>query len=286
MPAARARIALELVHPSLGIDLPAATEPGGPHDPGQLPPLRVECNHSGVLVGGEHSLIPIWRVDPGDVQSPDPLKRGHFLSTVQQAPVVGHERAPQLSVAVNHPVDTAICHRTNGSTSGGTKWRRWVSSGAMKLHLMDGTYELFRSHFGSPTADQPVRPGGRWRLRDHLVDAVAAQRVGRHSSGRCIRYGHRVVPQRGVRRLQDGGGHRCCAPRPVPACGASSRGPRGEGVADGRVRGGRCVGNRGLALGERSRPGGRAHPGQGPGPVLREPQDRRLRPSQPGIHRP
>ncbi len=75
------------------------------------------------------------------------------------------------------------------------------------------------------------------------------------------------------------------APRSVPSRRACTRGTRGEGMADDRVRGGRRACGCGLALGERCGSGRCAHPRQGSGAVLRQPEDRRLRPPQSGLHR-
>ena len=86
----------------------------------------------------------------------------------------------------------------------------------MKVHLVDGTYELFRYHFALPshiTADGP-RGGGDPGRAGH---GAAAARGGRHPRRRGHRPRHRVVPQRPLAGLQDERGHAARAAGPVPA---------------------------------------------------------------------
>ena len=46
--------------------------------------------------------------------------------------------------------------------------------GAMKIHLVDGTYELFRSHFGAPPRQDAERPRGRRDRRPAAQPLAAA----------------------------------------------------------------------------------------------------------------
>ena len=90
----------------------------------------------------------------------------------------------------------------------------------MKIHLVDGTYELFRSHFGAPPRlDAEGREVGATvgLLRSLLAAALHA---GRDPRGLRLRPRHRVVSQRPVRRLQDERRRR----RAI--CWHSSRSPR------------------------------------------------------------
>ena len=77
----------------------------------------------------------------------------------------------------------------------------------MRVHLIDGTYELFRYFYALPRHDDRGREESRrraaWsrRMLALLRDGVT------HVGGR-VRPGHRVVPQRPLRRLQDRRRHR------------------------------------------------------------------------------
>ena len=72
----------------------------------------------------------------------------------------------------------------------------------MDVHLVDGTYELFRHYYALPSARDAGRPGGRRRARRARVRARHDPRR-RHPRGRRHRSRHRVVPQPAVARLQD-----------------------------------------------------------------------------------
>ena len=71
----------------------------------------------------------------------------------------------------------------------------------MKVHLVDGTYELFRQHFGRAAREPDAGPYAATAgvLR---VDAAAARRR-RDPRRRGQRPRHRELPQRPVARLQD-----------------------------------------------------------------------------------
>ncbi len=92
----------------------------------------------------------------------------------------------------------------------------------MDVHLVDGTYELFRYHF---LAGEPG-PGAGGDGRGGAVGAGAGGRRGDPRGGRH-RPRHRVVPQRPVAHLQDLGGHAAGAARPVPRSSRRPCGPPG-----------------------------------------------------------
>ena len=121
------------------------------------------------------------------------------------------------------PDDSAVGHRVAGRVDG-----------RMDVHLVDGTYELFRYHFAPPTR---TSTRGATIGVVGIVLAAACER-GRHPRRRRHRPRHRVVPQRPVARLQVD--RRACrrellAQFPLVEDGA--RGGRLHRVADGRVRG-------------------------------------------------
>ena len=139
-------------------------------------------------------------------------------------------------------------------------------SPAMKVHLVDGTYELFRSHFGAPPREDA---GGR-----EVGATVGLLRSlwlllstpGRDARRLRLRPRDRVVPQRAVRRLQD---ERRRRPRPAGAVRPRREGGAGarpRGLADGGVRGRRRDRHRGgpLPRPARRRPGRALLAGQGP----------------------
>ena len=111
----------------------------------------------------------------------------------------------------------------------------------MVVHLVDGTYELFRQFYGR-------RRGGR--ASDRPLGAVAGvlhsilQMIEDGSDPRRRRHRprDRVVPQRSVAGLQDRRRRRPRAAGAVPAAGGRARGDGRRGVADGRARGRRRAG--------------------------------------------
>ena len=140
---------------------------------------------------------------------------------------------------------------------------------AMQVHLLDGTYELFRAHFGRPPhAGADGQPVGATL---GVVESVALALPRRRRHAPRLRHGprHPLLAQRSLRGLQDGGRHAPRAAGPVRPAGGRPAGARGRRLAHGRVRGRRWAGRRGGTL--RRPPVGRArhHPlaGQGHGPV-------------------
>ena len=85
----------------------------------------------------------------------------------------------------------------------------------MYVHLVDGTFELFRAYYGSPPSTDCQRQGGRRGARPRALDARVARRARRHARRHRVRSRHRVVSQRLVPRLQDRRRHRPGAVRAV-----------------------------------------------------------------------
>ena len=152
----------------------------------------------------------------------------------------------------------------------------------MQVHLVDGTYELFR-HFLAP------RPGHR---DADGVEVGATRAVVGVGARRCSRTGathvgvatdHVIESFRNDlwAELQDRRRHRPAAARAVPAPRGRARRARRHGVADGRVRGRRRARERGRGRGRRRarRAGDHLHARQGPRPVRRR-QGRAARPAQ------
>ena len=105
----------------------------------------------------------------------------------------------------------------------------------MRVHLVDGTYELFRQHFGASSRHGDRHP---YAAAAGVVGSTLDARPGRcHPCRRRLRPRHRELPQRHVARLQDQRGHAPGDPRPDPGGGAGARGSRIRRVGDGRVRG-------------------------------------------------
>ena len=86
----------------------------------------------------------------------------------------------------------------------------------MNVHLIDGTYELFR-HFYAVPAARDATGSEVGAVRGVLASVLAHARRRRHPRRRRHRPRHRVVPQRALARLQDRRGHR------PGAAGRSSR---------------------------------------------------------------
>ena len=133
-----------------------------------------------------------------------------------------------------------------------------LESGRVKVHLVDGTYELFRSYFGAPPPPAPTagRSGATRGLMRSLLGA--ADRARRHPRGLRVRPRHRVVPQRPLRRLQDQRGRAPRAARAVRAGRARDPRPRHRRLADGGVRGGRRPRHRRRPLGPTRRTSSRS----------------------------
>ena len=138
------------------------------------------------------------------------------------------------------------------------------------VHLVDGTYELFRHFYAVPSARDARRPRSGRRARRARLGARHARRR-RHAHRRGHRSRDRVVPQR------------TCGPATRPATASTRRcwsqfplleevltALRRDGVADGGVRGRRRAG-----VGRGARPratracdaGAHLHARQGPGAV-------------------
>ena len=147
----------------------------------------------------------------------------------------------------------------------------------MEVHLIDGTYELFRHHSVLPERGCGELPGGRDPGRDALGARPAGG--GRDARRRGHRHGDRVVPQRPLAGVQDRRRRRPRPARPVPPRGARPGGARRDRVAHARGRGRRRPRHRRRA--RRGGPPGDAgsglHARQGPGPV----RGRRGRPARP-----
>ena len=141
----------------------------------------------------------------------------------------------------------------------------------MRVHLVDGTYELFRYHFAMPSHVTDDGSGGR-RHPGGGRDRAAARRAGSDARRRGHRPRHRVVPQRPLGRLQVERGHAArAALRSSPLARGRAHGRRLHGVPDGRVRGRRRTrrGGRDRRGRRAGRAGAHLHPGQGPRPVRR-----------------
>ena len=117
----------------------------------------------------------------------------------------------------------------------------------MDVHLVDGTYELFRQHFGRP------EPGPYGAAIGVLELDSGPVRGRRHTCRRGLRPRHRVVPQRPVAGLQDERRDAARAARPAAGVRGRARRDGRDRVADDRVRGGRRDGCSG-----RDRSSGRA----------------------------
>ena len=105
----------------------------------------------------------------------------------------------------------------------------------MLVHLVDGTYELFRHFHGLRRFT--ARGSAVRRRRGRAADGAADVRAGRDAPRRRHRPRHRVVPQRPLARLQDRGRHRAGAARAVPSARGRARGDGRRRLADGRARG-------------------------------------------------
>ena len=105
----------------------------------------------------------------------------------------------------------------------------------MILHLIDGTYELFRHFYGFRRTNLPPPPlgavAGVLGTIMQMLDEGATHVGGRHRSR------HRIVPQRSLARLQDRRGHRSGVVGAVPSPRRVPRRHGGDDMADGRARG-------------------------------------------------
>ena len=108
----------------------------------------------------------------------------------------------------------------------GAAVRRIGAEERMRLHLVDGTFELFRAHFSKrpghgrrPTAATSRRRVG---LADSLRALLRDPARGGHPRRRRLRQPHPLLPQRPLRRLQDRGGR---APRSSSPSSTTPRRP-------------------------------------------------------------
>ena len=92
----------------------------------------------------------------------------------------------------------------------------------MEIHLIDGTYELFRHYYAVPSARDADGRGGRRRPRRRRLGARHDQ-PRRDPRRRRDRPRHRVVPQPALARLQDRRRHRARSARAVPAARRRAR---------------------------------------------------------------
>ena len=136
----------------------------------------------------------------------------------------------------------------------------------LNVHLVDGTYELFRYHY-SPANKDPDR-GAHARRGGVLPDAA---RAGRHPCRGGDGPRHRVLPQRPLGRVQGRVRRGPPAEGAVPGGRGRAASRRVHGVGHGRAGGGRRAGRgRGRGCGRRAGRAGRdLHAGQGPRPVRR-----------------
>ena len=95
---------------------------------------------------------------------------------------------------------------------------------AMRVHLVDGTYELFRQNFGRSGRDDPRRHAATIGV---LTSTLGAPRRRRHPRRRGERSRHRELPQRPVADVQDERGHAARAAGPDPAGRGGARAPWG-----------------------------------------------------------
>ena len=115
-----------------------------------------------------------------------------------------------------------------------------VGAAFLDVHLVDGTYELFRHYYALPSArDRDGREVAA--VRGVLASVLGMIKRRRHARRRCDRSRHRVVPQWTVAGLQDRRRHRTRPAGAVPAARRRPLGGRRRRLADGGVRGGRCA---------------------------------------------
>ncbi len=137
------------------------------------------------------------------------------------------------------------------------------------VHLIDGTFELFRHFYAVPASPRRRRPGGGRGARRAQLGARHARRR-RHPRGRGHRLRDRVVPQSPVARptRPATASTRCCGRSSALLEEALEALGRAR-LADGGVRGRRRAGgSRGQGRARPARgPGAHLHAGQGPGAV-------------------
>ena len=104
----------------------------------------------------------------------------------------------------------------------------------MIVHLIDGTYELFRQFYGIRRGgDRSSFRRGRGRASHRRADARGRSDAHRGRDGSR----HRVLPQRSVARVQDRRGNRAGPVGAVPSARGDARRHGCRRLADGRARG-------------------------------------------------
>ena len=185
---------------------------GSPRLYGELAALApspvVELNRAvavGMAFGAGRRPRDRRRADRGAVacQLPPAAGGARRLSQEARPPRRGARRVRARSVA-----DT---QRTRARAPARAR-RRLRTSARMIVHLIDGTYELFRHFYGNGAQQDGDRPFGAVR---GVLGTVAADARGRRHSYRCRdRSRDRVVPQRSLgrttRRAKESS-RRCCA---------------------------------------------------------------------------
>ena len=145
-----------------------------------------------------------WRVDAGAGGPPDQGGGGLL------------EQQPRLA-----------CCRTRGPMMG-----------PMRVHLVDGTFELFRAPSRAPAGAPALGPGpqGHGGVVRSLLALLGSRRRGDAPRG-GLRQPHHLVPQPALRRLQDRRGWTTLRAQFDHTGGGGGGGAGGDGVADGGVRG-------------------------------------------------
>ena len=215
---------------------------------------------------GRRTPISSRRSPPSPTSTP-PSPSGSTPSSTDCSRSRTRPRRPRLRVEGRATSGWRRCGPTDGAAGS-------ARMDGVRVHLVDGTYELVPPFLRVPLAPDSGRGRGGGHARGAPVGLAPAGR--RRHPCRCgDRPCHRVVPQRSLARLQDRGRHRPEPVVPVLATRGGARRHGRRGLAHGRARGGRCHGQRRRR--RRGRPvrrtGPHLHTGQGPRPV---------RPGQPG----
>ena len=195
--------------------LPHAGEPAGADAAPARPvrrdvPRRSGHRHSGGDVGLQRPLL----VEATDAGRPHPGYHADQRGAVRHqfpARSVGARPAGRAAVGAS-PIGRARPRWSRSRSHHGGRGGRLTSGtlAPMIIHLIDGTYELFRHFYGlrrfSEGDGSAVRRGRR-----RAAHRAADDRGRRDARRRRHRSRHRVVPQRPVARLQDRRGHRAGA---------------------------------------------------------------------------
>ena len=155
-----------------------------------------------------------------------PVDFGHRCRRERVAPLgpAQHQGHSPARRAARSPGGRSGRRRTSPLPTSGAHRTVPRNGAAMQVHLVDGTYELFRHHFALPARGRGDSRGGRARAAccGSVLEMLERRRDARR---RRHRPRHRVVPQRPVAGLQDRRGHRSRAAGAVPAArgGAARR---------------------------------------------------------------